>query len=232
MKKLICLLSLFFFLWTGCGEVSSPGDRVNISISAVPSTAGNVLSSGGDEVGNTAEFLAVPNDGWQFVNWSGDVESEENPLTIELEDDLNLVANFEVMSNNYQIDMELTDGETAVDLAFGQVSGATDAFDSGIDQEAPPSAAPNSLYAWFDNDDRKLFHDFRNTNSSEVKWILNVEPGESGEISLKWGMNDGVFEGNLTLTDSDESFTVDMMEEEQTTLNLSSPEELIIYFSK
>lgn len=232
MKNYLIVGLLISIMIGGCGEISSPGDRVNININTVPSTAGNVLSSGGDEVGNTAEFLAVPNDGWQFAGWSGDIESENNPLELELEDDLNLVANFEVMSNNYRFDLEMSDGESAVELAFGQVSGATDVFDSGIDLEAPPSAAPNSLYAWFDNDNRRLFHDFRNSLSSGVEWVLNVEPGVNSDVTLNWEMNDGVFEGNLYLTDSEETFTIDMNEQKSTSIEVNSRTQLYIYFKK
>ncbi|WP_069130950.1 InlB B-repeat-containing protein [Rhodohalobacter halophilus] len=232
MKYSLIKILLFSIVLSGCGEISSSGDRVNINVNAVPSTAGTVLSSGGDEVGNTAEFLAVPNDGWQFENWSGDVESDENPLVMELEDDLNLIANFRVMSNNYRIDLEMSDGQSAVDLAFGQVSGATDVFDSGIDLEAPPSAAPNSLFAWFDNDERKLFHDFRNSVSSSVEWVLNVEPGENSKVSLNWQMNDGYFDGNLYLTDADETFTLDMNEEDSVSIEVTSPTQVYIYFKK
>lgn len=232
MKYLLSVITIFACTLTGCGEISSSGDRVNISISALPSTAGNVLSSGGDEVGNTADFLALPNDGWQFVKWSGDVESDENPLEIVLEDDLNLVANFEVMNNNYQIDMEMSDGETVVELVFGQVSGATDVYDSGIDLEAPPSAPPNSLFSWFDNDDRKLFKDFRSSVSTKVQWKLMIEPGSNSKISLQWLFEENYFEGNIILTDEEESFYVDMIDESSTTLNVNTPSEFFIYYYK
>jgi hypothetical protein len=220
----------FLILWiSGCGDISSPADRVNISINVSPSTAGNVLSSGGDEVGSTAEFLAVANDGWQFAGWSGDVESNENPLSVELEDDIALTANFEVKSNNYLFDLELSDGESYVDLAFGQKPGATDFFDSGIDLEAPP-APPSALYAWFEGDDRKLFSDFRNSLSSEIVWDLIVESGSSETVQLSWSRDDGQFVGSMVLTDSEGSFKIDMLEVSQTTLEVNGTRNLQIYF--
>jgi hypothetical protein len=125
MKQIIFILATLSIMIAGCGEVAAPTDRVNISIIVAPSTAGNVLTSGGDEVGATAEFLAVANEGWRFSGWTGDVESADNPLNVELQSDIELTANFEVLSNNYRFDIQLTDGTTA-ELAFGQKPGATD----------------------------------------------------------------------------------------------------------
>ena len=229
MKQIILVITSLFFLITGCGDVSGPSDRVNISITVAPSTAGNVLTSGGDAVGATAEFLAVANDGWQFTGWTGDVESSENPLNVELQSDIALTANFEVLSNNYRFDMQLTDGTTA-ELSFGQKPGATDSFDSGIDLESPPAPPENVLHAWLENDERELRHDFRNSLNSEIVWDLIVEPGETGIVEINWSRDDGFFEGSIILTDEEGSFNIDMLETNQATLEINSTRNLQIQF--
>jgi len=229
MKQIILVITSLFFLITGCGDVSGPSDRVNISITVAPSTAGNVLTSGGDAVGATAEFLAVANDGWQFTGWTGDVESFENPLNVELQSDIALTANFEVLSNNYRFDMQLTDGTTA-ELSFGQKPGATDSFDSGIDLESPPAPPENVLHAWLENDERELRHDFRNSLNSEIVWDLIVEPGETGIVEINWSRDDGFFEGSMILTDEEGSFNIDMLETNQATLEINSTRNLQIQF--
>jgi len=229
MKQIIFVITSLFFLITGCGDVSGPSDRVNISITVAPSTAGNVLTSGGDAVGATAEFLAVANDGWQFTGWTGDVESSENPLNVELQSDIALTANFEVLSNNYRFDMQLTDGTTA-ELSFGQKPGATDSFDSGIDLESPPAPPENVLHAWLENDERELRHDFRNSLNSEIVWDLIVEPGETGIVEINWSLDDGFFEGSMILTDEEGSFNIDMLETNQATLEINSTRNLQIQF--
>ena len=229
MKKTVLLITSLFLLIAGCGDVSGPTDRVNISINVSPSTAGNVLASGGDQVGATAEFLAVANEGWQFSGWTGDVESADNPLNVELEDDIALTANFEVLSNNYRFDLELTDGSTA-ELAFGQKPGATDSFDSGIDIESPPAPPDGVIHAWFENDGRELRHDFRNSLNSKIIWDLIVEPGESGKVEINWSRDDGFFEGSMVLTDDEGSFKIDMLETNQTTLEIKSTRKLQIHF--
>jgi len=45
----------------------------------------------GEEVTITVE----PKEGWQFVNWTGDIESEEDNITITIEDDMEITAVFE-----------------------------------------------------------------------------------------------------------------------------------------
>ncbi|MDZ7757116.1 InlB B-repeat-containing protein [Rhodohalobacter sp.] len=229
MKQIIFIVTSLFLLIAGCGDVAAPSDRVNISIIVAPSTAGNVLTSGGDEVGATAEFLAVANEGWQFSGWTGDVESTENPLNVELQSDIALTANFEVLSNNYRFDMQLTDGTTA-ELAFGQKPGATDSFDSGIDLESPPAPPEDVLHAWIEGDERDLRHDFRNSLNSEIVWDLIVKPGETGVVEMNWSRDDGFFEGSMVLTDEEESFKIDMLETNQTTLEINSTRNLQVRF--
>ncbi len=40
------------------------------------------------------ELIATPNIGWSFVRWEGDVESEDNPLMLTVDDDLVITAVF------------------------------------------------------------------------------------------------------------------------------------------
>jgi hypothetical protein len=229
MKHIIFILATLSIMIAGCGEVAAPTDRVNISIIVAPSTAGNVLTSGGDEVGATAEFLAVANEGWRFSGWTGDVESADNPLNVELQSDIELTANFEVLSNNYRFDIQLTDGTTA-ELAFGQKPGATDSFDSGIDLESPPAPPEDVLHAYLDSNERDLRYDFRNSLNSEIVWELVVEPGETGVVDINWSRDDGFFEGSMVLTDDEGSFEIDMLESSQATLEVNSTRNLQIQF--
>ena len=230
MKKTVLLITSLFLLIAGCGDVSGPTDRVNISITVSPSTAGNVLSSGGDQVGANAEFLAVANEGWQFSGWTGDIESNDNPLIVELQGDIELRANFEVLSNNYRFDMELTDGSSFVDLAFGQKPGATDSFDSGIDLESPPPPPAGTVHAWFENDGRDLRQDFRNSLNSRIVWDLVIEPGDSETVQIEWNRDEGFFEGEIILTDIEGTFKVDMLNTDQHTLEINSTRNLQVHY--
>lgn len=224
------IVCLFIFL-AGCGDFTSGGDRVSININQNPSTAGTVLTSGGDEVGNSAEFLAVPNQSWQFAGWSGDIESFENPLAMVLEDDVQLTANFYLFSNDYSFELFITDQQTEVEMEFGQKPGATDFFDSGLDLEAPPPPPGESLHTWFENPDKKLFQDFRNAFSDKQTWTLKLQPGSYDVIELTWTHRQEAFTGSLLLTDSGDTFSLDMFEVNNLEINSDQIDELYIIFS-
>ena len=56
---------------------------------------GVVSPSGGTVfTGDEVTFTAYPNAGWKFQEWKGDIQSTENPLTITVSSDLNIIAKF------------------------------------------------------------------------------------------------------------------------------------------
>jgi hypothetical protein len=56
---------------------------------------------------------AVPNPGWNFLNWSGDLTEDENPASVQIEDDTNVTANFG--RNEYTLTASVT-GEGTVTI--------------------------------------------------------------------------------------------------------------------
>jgi len=55
--------------------------------------------------GTMVTFTAVPGESWAFDSWSGDTTSTENPLTLEIAGDVNLIASFEELySLTVQVD--------------------------------------------------------------------------------------------------------------------------------
>lgn len=50
------------------------------------------------EFESSIQLSAEPSEGWAFGSWSGDIESEENPLEFRITKDLNIKANFEQIS--------------------------------------------------------------------------------------------------------------------------------------
>ncbi len=50
------------------------------------------------EPGEDVVLTAEPNTGFEFVNWTGDITSDENPLTIKLDSTIYITANFEQAS--------------------------------------------------------------------------------------------------------------------------------------
>jgi hypothetical protein len=218
-------------LAAGCGDFSESGDRVRISITVNPQNAGTVLSSGGDEIGNRVEFLALPNPGWEFAGWGGDHDSFDNPLAFTLESDVNLTANFALFRNDYRFTVQLSDQVTNVELKFGQIPGATDFYDSGTDLEAPPSPPPGVLHAWFEGNDRKLFWDFRNAFSSETIWELEFENTTEETLQLQWEPEIESITGTIRLADQDGNVISDMLQETSVTFQRSEISSLQIIYS-
>jgi hypothetical protein len=232
MKKTLILLVMIcgILLLSACGNFSSDTETFNIAITVNPASAGSVLSSGGDEAGNTVQFLAVPNTGWVFSGWSGTVDSFENPLTFVLENDVDLTANFSIFSNEYEFELVLTDQNTEVDLRFGQIPGATDFFDSGIDLESPPPPPGNTLHAWFGEGDRDLLWDFRNAFSPQVIWDIQITGGQQDNLSISWSSQIEELSGSLILTDSNGSFETDMTSQSSQNITAAQAENLQIVY--
>ena len=228
LKKNILFISFFTLLFLSCGEFDQT-ERININVRVNPEGAGNVLSSGGIEVGNTAEFLAVENAGWTFAGWSGDVDSFENPLSIVLDSDLEIVGNFSLFVNDYKISLTVADAVSSVDLVLGQNPTATDGFDSGFDFEAPPPP-PDGIHAWFEAGNLKLFDDFRNAFSREIVWNLKLQNPAPGTSTLEWNSEVMEFNGSLVLSSPEGEFTVDMMENDSFSFNSEEFDEFIIQF--
>lgn len=45
--------------------------------------------------GTTIELTAIADEGWEFIEWSGDLDSEENPVQVTIEGEMNIIATFE-----------------------------------------------------------------------------------------------------------------------------------------
>ncbi|MCG3125372.1 MAG: hypothetical protein CHACPFDD_00190 [Phycisphaerae bacterium] len=76
--------------------ISSDASTFTISASASPTNAGTVQGAGQYPVDSTASLLAIPNNGWGFVNWTenGTPVSVANPYNFVVTADRTLVANF------------------------------------------------------------------------------------------------------------------------------------------
>lgn len=190
------------------------------------------MISGQGSENRQVELLAVANNNWRFSNWSGDIESSENPLNITLTENTELFANFVLGGNEYRVNLQLNDGEIISELSLGQVLGATDGFDTNLDVEGPPPPPDGVLYAWFEKNGRTLLHDFRNPYTNSVEWVLTIDPGDSDLLNLSWNIEIEDLPGTLIFTDTDASISINMLEENSAELNQSSELEYIISYTQ
>ncbi|MDA8824124.1 PQQ-binding-like beta-propeller repeat protein [Opitutales bacterium] len=86
----------------------------SISVTMNPAGAGEVNGTGIYNQGATATLNIIPNsnDGYSFGYWNGDQQGSDNPLTIEVNSNINLTANFGL--NNYTLSVISTTGGTAI----------------------------------------------------------------------------------------------------------------------
>lgn len=74
---------------------NSSGGGTTYSLSVSVNGSGSVSPSGGSYAsGSTVSLTATPNSGHSFSNWTGTITSSANPLSITMDSDKTLVANF------------------------------------------------------------------------------------------------------------------------------------------
>ena len=86
---------------------------VTVTIQAENGTVTGLAAGGTYDSGSTATLTAVPNDGYEFVNWTvgGKEVSTANPYTFTVNDNITLVANFkEAAAKTYTITTSATNG--------------------------------------------------------------------------------------------------------------------------
>ncbi len=100
-------------------------------VSAIPTYALDVKVVGDGSVsqdppppyraGHRVSLLAVPNAGWKFVNWSGDIRPEQetdNPLTLTIDMDKTITATFARLPRVLFVPEEYGTIQAAIDAAF------------------------------------------------------------------------------------------------------------------
>ena len=95
MKRTIFFTFLSFFLLVSCKQEIS----FNITTSVQPNNGGSIIitpSSGSVLEGTSVSFTANPNGEYIFTGWSGSISGTENPKTVTVTSDLNVIANFEL----------------------------------------------------------------------------------------------------------------------------------------
>lgn len=90
-----CLL--FCVLLCSCVKknVEPAQETITYTLTLNTTQGGTLNSEGGTyEKGTTISLTAVPQDGFQFAGWSGAIESQENPISIQMDADQSLTAHF------------------------------------------------------------------------------------------------------------------------------------------
>ena len=126
--------SILFFLLVlagSCGSTDSSEPEpvfYSLSVTAIPEEGGVAEPvSGSFEAGTGIEVNASPAPGWIFKQWNGDMESDQNPLTLTMNRDLSIEAEFEY--TGYELIVHI-DGEGSVNQDIIQEK--RDFFDENV----------------------------------------------------------------------------------------------------
>lgn len=227
----ICLLS-------SCGtdpnqdsdENNEPPDeqttKYDLAILVSPNDAGSVEpSSGTFEEGSEIEINASANEGWIFNNWTGDLNSNDNPLILSMNDDKSLTANFLDMRSDYRVEMTLKDDLGEIHLELGQKSNFSELL-----LQAPPPPPDGALYAAFEKEGQQYIKDYRPIVKTDLKWELFFNTGNGENLRLEWILEESTMDGTLSIKDNMETFEIDMKTSSTLKLDGIEDDHLIIKY--
>jgi len=117
MKKLPLYISLLLLLTCAKEDSQDPGTTPSniaprYTLTASAGEGGSVSpTTGSFNAGTQVSVTATPNSGYQFTSWSNG--STANPVTVTLNSNTSITANFEVLINSYTLTVVSTDGGSA-----------------------------------------------------------------------------------------------------------------------
>jgi chitodextrinase len=149
--RLILITSLIVMLTlaTACTT------RYTLSTSVSPSGSGTISPASGIYDGGTEVTLAaIPENGWSFVEWSGDTTGKTNPITITMDSDKSITARFSTPPRA-QISLNPTTVQVGEEASFS-AAGSTDPdnnivsyeWDFGDQKTASGMTATHSYSQW------------------------------------------------------------------------------------
>ena len=213
------------------GSGGGDGDSTFVLTTSVsPSGAGSVSPDSAEfDNGEEVRVRATPAFGFGFVEWTGDIQSTENPLTFEIDSDTDLTANFEqTRDTEYTMNFIVEDDSSnQQELRFGQEPDATEGFDQGIDAESPPPPA-GGLHNFFVTSTDSLLYDFRSSTPQTITWNLQLFQSEGDSLFFSWTLDEDFLNGSLTLRNNDSSISVDMLDESSLEIAKTDADELFI----
>jgi len=116
MKKLPIFISLLFILTCAKEDSQAPSTPPTqivkqYTLTASAGDGGSVSGGGTFASGTQVSLTATPTSGYSFSGWSNGTTA--NPLTVTLNSNTSITANFEVLINSYTLTVVSTDGGSA-----------------------------------------------------------------------------------------------------------------------
>ncbi|MHC4888393.1 MAG: InlB B-repeat-containing protein, partial [Planctomycetota bacterium] len=90
------------------GLANTSGNTYTLSITAVNGSVTRTPNQASYDSGTTVTLQALANTDYNFVNWSGDASGSSNPITVVMDSNKSITANFAV--DTYTLDITATNG--------------------------------------------------------------------------------------------------------------------------
>ncbi len=156
---------------------AEPGTCYALTTSVSPDGSGSVTANPAPNcnngtqytAGTTVKLSATPTGNYSFMNWSGDASGTANPLTVSMDRDKSIVANFSKPVITVQ--------EDALEASYGSWQGMTDGIASG------------GAYRVSQTPDETVTFKFTGTS---IRWITRKGPDQGqAQVSID-GVNRGI----------------------------------------
>lgn len=158
-------------LFVSCGTESTPFYKLTTSVNG----EGTISPSGGEfEKGEVVILTGNPTTGWRFIRWEGDRSSTENPLSLTMSTDNNVIGVFEYSGRDTETTVVDVTNPVTEKTWMDRNLGATRAAMSSTDEDAY-----GDLYQWGRGADGHEKHD------SPIRTELSStnQPGHGSFIS-------------------------------------------------
>jgi hypothetical protein len=155
----LCLVGLMTVC--GCDIIVDPPEPGEYVLEVDVDGHGNVLVSpdqGKFEYDSVVQLEAIPDDGWYFDRWDGDVESDNPKITIHMDDDMEVTAKFKEIPDDevYLRVIAFGCGEVEIHpLGIPRNNGYLYDRDSTVTLDAWPDR-DNIFRGWYLDDGTKL----------------------------------------------------------------------------
>ena len=118
LLKRILLIFPVLFLVLNCSDDDDP-EMFNLSVTITPEDGGSVSPDGGTfEEGTTLTLTGTPSEGYVFKEWTGDLQSTNNPVSVSMEADMNVSLVF--IKSDADEDGVTDDMDTCPDTPSGE----------------------------------------------------------------------------------------------------------------
>tara|TARA_R110002167_G_scaffold67550_1_gene190964 strand:+ start:83 stop:1576 length:1494 start_codon:yes stop_codon:yes gene_type:complete len=99
------------YVWTFTTGISVP--TFSVEVLSNPTDGGLTSGAGPYDQGTSAIVLATPNAGYEFTSWSGDATGTDNPLTVLMDADKIITANFILIGTGFSLNVTAINGSVS-----------------------------------------------------------------------------------------------------------------------